>query len=116
MVYGAFLSTDEARVLGYAIRRIVEVELEVLHPEALEHRLVVVAPRRRRRAVARLLEDPVLGLEPDRGVERDLGLGDERVVAGRLRERCKPRGDDALVVGPRLLAVVCAGVGETGVN
>lgn len=108
----ALLRADEALVLGRAVRDEVEVELEVLHPDALEHRLVVVARRRRRRVVARLLEDPVLRLEPDRGVERLLRLRDERGVARRLGERGEPGRDDTLVVDPRLLAVVRARVGE----
>ncbi len=103
------LRADEPRVLGHAVGRAVEIELEVLHPQPLEHRLVVVARRRRIRVVAALLEDAVLRLERDRGVERDLGLREEARVARREVELREAGGDHALVVYPGCLAVVLAG-------
>ena len=109
MEHSGLLRPDEARVLRHSVGRAVEVELEVLHPQPLEHRLVVVARRGRVRVVARLFEDPVLRLERDRGVERDFGLREQAGVARREVELGEARGDDALVVRPGRLAVVRAG-------
>ena len=106
----ALLRPDEARVLRRAVGSIVQVELEVLHPDTLEHSLVVVARRGWRGTVARLLEDVVDGLQPDCSIERDLRLRDEGRITRRLRERCKPGGDDTLVVRPGGLTIVRAGV------
>ena len=108
------LRADEALVLGRTVGRSVEVELDVLHPDALEHRLIVVARRRLHGVVAGLLQDAILRLEPRHRVKRSLCLGDERGVAGRLRKRCQPRGDDSLIVNPSFLAIVRASVGEAG--
>ena len=110
------LRGDEALVLGHAVGRIVEVELEVLHPDALEHRLVVVARRLRVRVVARLLEDSVLRVVLDRGVERDLGLCEVARVAGRVVELSQAGGDDALVVRPGRLAVVLAVIRQAAIR
>ena len=84
----------------------------MLHPDTLEHRLVVVAARRRVRVVARLFEDAVHGEERDGRVERDFGLREEGGVARRKVELGEARGDDALVVRPGRLAVVRAGARE----
>ena len=114
MVHRALLRPNEALVLRPPIGRVVDVELQVLHPEALEHRLVVVAARRRVCVVARLFEDAVHGEERDGRVERDFGLREEGGVARCFVERPEAGGDDALVVCPGRLAVVRAGAREAG--
>ena len=114
--HGGLLRPNEVRVLRDTVRRAVEVELEMLHPEPLEHRLVVVARRCRIRVVARLLEDPVLRLERDRSVERDFGLREQAGVPCREVELREARGDDALVVRPRRLAVVRAGARQAAMD
>lgn len=81
----------------------------------LECDLVVVALCVAVRVVARFLEDVVDGELRDRGVERDLGLVEQRRVAGRGVQSREAGRDDALVVGPGCLRTrMSATVGRRG--